>query len=111
MSTLPRISQTLDFQYILARAQGHGIPDPQRSQDAVEALHTKGAKNQKEKKGNVKCVQADTYRRMRKATKGDWAGFHPATNCLWVHYVADTLLSLKAFPSNPDQKKQLRGFR
>ncbi|EIE19929.1 hypothetical protein COCSUDRAFT_54502 [Coccomyxa subellipsoidea C-169] len=55
--------------------------------------------------------QADTYRRMKKATKGEWAAFHPATNCLWVHYLADTLLQLKTFPSSPDQKKALRSFR
>lgn len=57
------------------------------------------------------ATQADTYRRMKKATKGEWAGFHPATNCLWVHYLADTLLQLKAFPCSPDQKKALRSFR
>ena len=56
-------------------------------------------------------LQADTYRRMRKATKGRWEGFHPATNALWMHYLADTLLSLKAFPMEPSQKKQLRDFR
>ena len=56
-------------------------------------------------------LQADTYRRMRKATKGRWEGFHPATNALWMHYLADTLLSLKAFPLDPSQKKRLRDFR
>ena len=56
-------------------------------------------------------MQADTYRRMRKATKGRWDGFHPATNALWMHYLADTLLNLKAFPLDPSHKKQLRDFR
>ncbi len=56
-------------------------------------------------------MQADTYRRMRKATKGKWEGFHPATNALWMHYLADTLLNLKAFPLEPSQKKRLRDFR
>ena len=56
-------------------------------------------------------VQADTYRRMRKATKGRWEGFHAATNALWMHYLADTLLSLKAFPMDAGQKRQLRTFR
>ena len=44
----------------------------------------------------VRLLQADTYRRMRKATRGQWAGFHPATNALWVAYLADTLLEKKA---------------
>ena len=48
---------------------------------------------------------------MRKATKGRWEGFHPATNALWMHYLADTLLNLKAFPLEPSQKKRLRDFR
>ena len=56
-------------------------------------------------------LQADTYRRMRKATKGRWEGFHPATNALWMHYLADTLLNLKAFPLDASQKRQLRDFR
>ena len=56
-------------------------------------------------------AQADTYRRMRKATKGRWEGFHAATNALWMHYLADTLLSLKAFPMDAGQKRQLRTFR
>ena len=48
---------------------------------------------------------------MKRATKGKWAGFHPATNCLWLHYLADTLLTQKAFPMSPAQKKALRDFR
>lgn len=64
-----------------------------------------------DRSGCPKNAQADTYRRMKKATGGDWAGFHPATNCLWLHYLADTLLQLKALPATADQKKALRGFR
>ena len=48
---------------------------------------------------------------MKRATKGKWAGFHPATNCLWMHYLADTLLTQKPFPMSPAQKKALRDFR
>ena len=48
---------------------------------------------------------------MKKATKGKWAGYHPVTNCLWMHYLADTLLTQKAFPMSPAQKLALRGFR
>ncbi len=56
--------------------------------------------------------QADTYRRMRKATHGDWAGSHFVTNVLWMHYLADTLLTLKQLPGcTPAQKRALREFR
>ena len=57
------------------------------------------------------ALQADTYRRMRKVTKGRWEGFHPATNALWMHYLADTLINLKALPLDPSQKRQLCDFR
>ncbi len=35
---------------------------------------------------------------MRKLTKDDWAGHHPATNALWMHYLADNLLTDKNIP-------------
>ncbi|KAL0051746.1 hypothetical protein WJX82_001400 [Trebouxia sp. C0006] len=56
-------------------------------------------------------VQADTYRRMKKATKNRWQGYCPATNCLWMHYLADVILNLKQFPMTAKQKKGLRDFR
>ncbi|DBA71502.1 TPA: hypothetical protein ACH3X2_011289 [Trebouxia sp. C0005] len=56
-------------------------------------------------------VQADTYRRMKKATKNRWQGHCPATNCLWMHYLADVVLNLKQFPMTAKQKKGLRDFR
>jgi len=59
-------------------------------------------------KGNV---QADTYRRMKKLTRGRWAGFHPGTNCLWMHYLADVLLTVKGAPLSPAEKHDLKGFR
>ena len=43
-------------------------------------------------KGNC---QADTYRRMLKLTRGDWAAPSPATNTLWLHYMADIILTAK----------------
>lgn len=33
------------------------------------------------------------FRRMRKLTKGDWAGSHPKTNVMWMLYLAELLLS------------------
>ena len=56
-------------------------------------------------------LQADTYRRMRKATKGKWAAFCPATNALWLHYLADILLSCKANGWQPQATRSLRDFR
>ena len=56
-------------------------------------------------------VQADTYRRMKKATKNSWQGHCPATNCLWMHYLTDVILNLKPFPVTAKQKRALRDFR
>lgn len=56
-------------------------------------------------------AQAETYRRMKRATKGEWAGFHPVTNCMWVHYLADTLLKHKKLPATRAQKDALQDFR
>ncbi|KAL0034660.1 hypothetical protein WJX77_001494 [Trebouxia sp. C0004] len=56
-------------------------------------------------------VQADTYRRMKKATRNRWQGHCPATNCLWMHYLADVILNLKKIPMTAQQKKGLRDFR
>ena len=43
--------------------------------------------------------QAETYRRMKKATRGDWRHHAPATNVLWMHYLADICLTQKlTFP-------------
>jgi len=44
--------------------------------------------------GPANC-QGDTYRRMRDATQHNWAGSYPATNAMWMHYLADTLLTKK----------------
>ena len=48
---------------------------------------------------------------MRKATRGEWAAHAPATNCLWLSYLADTLLSRKRVPADAAAKRDLRGFR
>ena len=56
-------------------------------------------------------VQADTYRRMKKAIKNSWQGHCPATNCLWMHYLTDVILNLKPFPVTAKQKRALRDFR
>jgi serine/threonine-protein kinase haspin len=56
-------------------------------------------------------AQFDTYRKMRKAVRADWTAFVPATNALWLAYLADTLLTKKAIPLERDEKLALRAFR
>lgn len=60
-----------------------------------------------------KYLQAETYRRMRKATKGDWRGHAPATNTLWLHYLADIMLTHKLPDTGctSDERLALRNFR
>ena len=48
---------------------------------------------------------------MRKAARGEWAAHAPATNCLWLSYLADTLLSRKRVPADAAAKRDLRSFR
>ena len=38
-------------------------------------------------------------------------GHTPRTNVLWLHYLADVLLTQKRFPCSPEQKRALRAFR
>lgn len=55
--------------------------------------------------------QSDTYRRMKKATRGKWERHCPKTNTLWLHYLADCLLNEKQFPVTAAQRHDLKGFR
>ncbi len=48
---------------------------------------------------------------MRKATRGDWAAHAPATNCMWLAYLADTLLARKRVALDAAAKRALRAFR
>ncbi len=48
---------------------------------------------------------------MRKATGNAWKGHRPVTNCLWLHYLADIILTAKKFACSTDDKHALRGFR
>jgi hypothetical protein len=57
------------------------------------------------------AVQYETYRRMRRALKNSWGAFCPATNCQWMHYLADALLTSKGLPLTRPQKKDLTAFR
>lgn len=57
-------------------------------------------------------VQAETYRRMRKIVNKEWARHVPATNTLWLHYLADIMMSHK-MPTGcgREEKGLLRAFR
>ena len=48
---------------------------------------------------------------MRKVTGGRWEAHQPATNALWLHYLADVLLNQKGVPLSGAQKRRLRDFR
>lgn len=45
--------------------------------------------------GPSDSLQAETYRRMRKAVKKDWKAHAPKTNALWLHYLADIVIAEK----------------
>lgn len=61
--------------------------------------------------GPKRDTQAETYRRMLNVTQGNWEGRYPKTNSLWLHYLADTLLTKKAFRCSPKDKRTLQAFR
>lgn len=45
--------------------------------------------------------QFDVYREMRTLTKGDWQNFNPATNMLWLRYLAHKLINVKCKTCKP----------
>ncbi|SPO20512.1 related to ALK1 - protein kinase [Ustilago trichophora] len=45
--------------------------------------------------------QFDVYREMRTLTKGDWQNFNPATNMLWLRYLAHKLIDVKCKSCRP----------
>jgi serine/threonine-protein kinase haspin len=58
-------------------------------------------------------AQAETYRRARAATGGNWAAHAPATNALWLAYLAETALAHKAAGARcgGEARAALRRFR
>ena len=48
---------------------------------------------------------------MAKVTAGNWSAHAPCTNALWLAYLADVVLSLKATGLTAYDKRALRGFR
>lgn len=62
-------------------------------------------------KGPKGECQFETYRRMRRAVRSDWAAYAPRTNALWLHYLADVVLTAKKFPCDRLERRQLQAFR
>ena len=63
--------------------------------------------------GTAGVCQFDTYRRMRKVLRKRWESSNLRTNAMWMHYLADTLLTEKAqdMVLSSDEERALRGFR
>ena len=55
--------------------------------------------------------QSETYRRMKRVTKGKWSAYNPKTNALWIHYLTDVILEQKDFPISVEEKHELVAFR
>ncbi|KAL4446368.1 hypothetical protein ABPG77_003175 [Micractinium sp. CCAP 211/92] len=63
-------------------------------------------------KGPKGSVQAETYRRMKKATKNRWAAHVPATNVFWMQYLVDICLTeKKGWACTREQLNELRAFK
>lgn len=56
--------------------------------------------------------QAETYRRMMKATRGEWKSYCPFTNVLWIRYLVEIVL-LHKMPNScgSGEKLALRNFK
>ena len=56
-------------------------------------------------------VQAETYRRMKKVTRGNWEAYTPATNALWLQYLG-TIISGHKLPTacTREEKRLLDKF-
>lgn len=53
-------------------------------------------------------IQFDVYRQMKTLTDGDWQGFHPRTNVLWLRYLLAKILDDKAL-AKPEHHVQEAG--
>ncbi|EPX74667.1 haspin protein kinase [Schizosaccharomyces octosporus yFS286] len=50
--------------------------------------------------------QFDIYRLMSKVTKGQWDGYFPKTNILWIHYLLHQILYKKTIPKPRDPREK-----
>lgn len=63
-------------------------------------------------KGPRASVQAETYRRMKKATRNSWQAHVPATNVYWLQYLVDTCITeKKGWGCSKNDQAQLRSFK
>ncbi|EFN57276.1 hypothetical protein CHLNCDRAFT_9043, partial [Chlorella variabilis] len=63
-------------------------------------------------RGPRNSVQAETYRRMKKATRNAWQAHVPATNVYWMQYLVDTCITeKKGWGCGKDELAQLRAFK
>ncbi|OWF42896.1 Serine/threonine-protein kinase haspin [Mizuhopecten yessoensis] len=57
-------------------------------------------------------LQFDIYRQMKENNGNNWEPFHPRSNILWLHYLADKLVRSKRYVRNSREDKSiLREFR
>ncbi|MCO5552508.1 hypothetical protein L7F22_006020 [Adiantum nelumboides] len=62
-------------------------------------------------KGPKGDIQAETYRKMLHLTKGSWDKRFCKTNCYWIHYLIDILLTKKKYLCSPQESRALRALR
>eukprot|EP00898_Chlorokybus_atmophyticus_P005136 jgi/Chlat1/5623/Chrsp369S05390 len=62
-------------------------------------------------KGTAGDPQAETYRRMKKLTHNRWEEFYPKTNCMWIFYLLEVLLTGKEFRATSDDMHELKQFK
>ncbi|XP_044849865.1 serine/threonine-protein kinase haspin [Mauremys mutica] len=55
--------------------------------------------------------QFDIYRQMKKENSNNWADYHPHSNVLWLHYLADKLLKEVNYKNKPSSSSALRGIQ
>ena len=48
---------------------------------------------------------------MKRLTKNDWSRHCPKTNVVWVHYLAEVMLSMKDVRMSAEQRREMRGFK
>uniref|UniRef100_A0A8C3HWF4 Serine/threonine-protein kinase haspin n=1 Tax=Chrysemys picta bellii TaxID=8478 RepID=A0A8C3HWF4_CHRPI len=55
--------------------------------------------------------QFDIYRQMKKESANNWADYHPHSNVLWLHYLADKLLKEVNYKRKLSSSSALKGIQ
>uniref|UniRef100_A0A8C0JDL3 Serine/threonine-protein kinase haspin n=1 Tax=Chelonoidis abingdonii TaxID=106734 RepID=A0A8C0JDL3_CHEAB len=55
--------------------------------------------------------QFDIYRQMKKENSNNWADYHPHSNVLWLHYLADKLLKEVNYKRKLSSSSALKGIQ